>query len=152
MFYAEDALGNRGATVTAEIDVSGGGGLADWWWIIIIIVVVIIVLLLLFKKYQAKSKTSEAKLQLAGKDGEGAEDDGSESEAGDTPSGPQAKGNSPTHVGSGPKPTLSGSGIHPASGDDVGVMNPTTPTPPGNLPPIAAPTVTLEVKKPGTGP
>ena len=64
-----------------------------------------------------------------------------------TQGGPQARGNSPTHVGSGPKPNLSD--LPKNTGDDAGVINPTV-TPPGNLPPV--PSATLEVKKPGSGP
>jgi parallel beta-helix repeat protein len=81
-------------------------------------------------------------------DGDGLPTDPEAAAEGSTQGGPQARGNSPTHIGSGPKPK--GSDFKSHSGDDAGVSNPTVTPPPGNLPPV--PNAILEVKKPGTGP
>lgn len=118
----------------------------NFMWIIIILICGIIGGILgywLIAKRGSKPPKEESETES--KDDSQPDDD---SDSVLTDGDPQARGNSPTHIGSGPKPKVSDFKSH--SGDDAGTANPTVTPPPGNLPPV--PSATLEVKKPGTGP
>ncbi|MFH0815391.1 MAG: right-handed parallel beta-helix repeat-containing protein [Methanobacteriota archaeon] len=64
MFYAEDALGNRAATHTVSIDVTGGGvgggGFGDYWWIIIIVLMAAMALIYVMIRKKGKDAGQDA--------------------------------------------------------------------------------------------